>query len=272
MEDKKNYVKVIIDSTVYTLIGIESEDYIQSVAEYINNKIVELNKGTLNQVGLNKSSLIVTLNIADDYFKEKEKNKILEEKNSKFDNNFQISNEQALKKDKEIEQLKEECQAFGIKTGSLNSKIAELKNKLEKTQKELSQAKTNLESELSQTKTEFAQSKDELSETKTKLKLSEDELSETKTKLSLSEDELSNFKTKLKLSEDELSDFKAKLSLSEDQLSETKTKLKLSEDELSETKTERELSNTKAKLDESEKEILAAKKELADFITNFDKQ
>ena len=50
---------------------------------------------------------------------------------------------------------------------------------------------------------------------------------------------------------------------SEDELSETKTKLSLSE---------RELSNTKAKLDESEKEILAAKKELADFITNFDKQ
>ncbi len=266
MEDKKNYVKVIIDSTVYTLIGIESEDYIQSVAEYINNKIVELNKGTLNQVGLNKSSLIVTLNIADDYFKEKEKNKILEEKNSKFDNNFQISNEQALKKDKEIEQLKEECQAFGIKTGSLNSKIAELKNKLEKTQKELSQAKTNLEN-----------SEKELSVSKPELEKLKSELSQTKTEFAQSKDELSETKTKLKLSEDELSDFKAKLSLSEDQLSETKTKLKLSEDELSETKTklslsERELSNTKAKLDESEKEILAAKKELADFITNFDKQ
>ena len=30
MEDKKNYVKVIIDSTVYTLVGVESEKYIKS--------------------------------------------------------------------------------------------------------------------------------------------------------------------------------------------------------------------------------------------------
>ena len=38
----KNNTQVIIDGKVYTLSGYESEDYLQKVAGYLNNKITEI--------------------------------------------------------------------------------------------------------------------------------------------------------------------------------------------------------------------------------------
>ena len=40
----KNNTEVIIDGKIFTLSGYESEDYLQKVATYINNKITEYKK------------------------------------------------------------------------------------------------------------------------------------------------------------------------------------------------------------------------------------
>lgn len=37
----KNNTEVIINGKIYTISGYESEDYLQKVASYINNKIAE---------------------------------------------------------------------------------------------------------------------------------------------------------------------------------------------------------------------------------------
>jgi len=84
-----NDTKVLIGGNVYTLSGDESEEYIQRVALYINNKLNDI-KATDNAKKLNTRllSVLLEINIADDYFKEKEKNDnlqhLIEEKDNKI--------------------------------------------------------------------------------------------------------------------------------------------------------------------------------------------
>lgn len=69
----KNYAEVLIDGKIYTLGGSEEEQYLQKVASYINEKTSQLRK----QEGFSKQSqdyqsVMIELNIADDYFKARE--------------------------------------------------------------------------------------------------------------------------------------------------------------------------------------------------------
>lgn len=67
---EKNYAEVLIDGKIYTLGGAEEQQYLQQVASYINEKTYQLRQ----QEGFNKQSqeyqsVMIELNIADDYFK-----------------------------------------------------------------------------------------------------------------------------------------------------------------------------------------------------------
>lgn len=66
----KNTTEVIIGGKVFTLGGYESEEYLQKIATYINNKLAEL----LKEDGFRRQSAevranIMYLNIADDYLR-----------------------------------------------------------------------------------------------------------------------------------------------------------------------------------------------------------
>ena len=68
--DSKNYTEVIIGGKVYTLSGFEEEVYLQRVASYINDKRTALKEqqGFLRQ-SADYQTIMVELNIADDYFR-----------------------------------------------------------------------------------------------------------------------------------------------------------------------------------------------------------
>ena len=68
----KTDTEVIIGGKVFTLSGYESEEYLQKVASYINNKITEYNKNeSFKRLTLDMQNVLLQLNIADDYFKAK---------------------------------------------------------------------------------------------------------------------------------------------------------------------------------------------------------
>ena len=68
----KTDTEVIIGGKVFTLSGYESEEYLQKVASYINNKIAEYNKADqFRRQSLDIHNVLLQLNIADDYFKAK---------------------------------------------------------------------------------------------------------------------------------------------------------------------------------------------------------
>ncbi|MBO5238523.1 MAG: cell division protein ZapA [Lachnospiraceae bacterium] len=71
MAQKKD-IPVIINGKVYTLSGYESEEYLQSIAMYINNKITECKSSEhYRKLNTEYQGVLLALNIADDYFKVK---------------------------------------------------------------------------------------------------------------------------------------------------------------------------------------------------------
>ena len=67
---EKNTIQVIISGKIYTLGGYESEDYLQRVAAYMNKKTQELSAlEGYQRMNPDLRSLLLNLNIADDYFK-----------------------------------------------------------------------------------------------------------------------------------------------------------------------------------------------------------
>ena len=117
MSSKSN-TEVIIGGKVYTLSGYEGEEYLQRVAAYINNKINEFNEmEEIRRFPVDMKATLVELNIADDYFKAKDRVEKLEQ-------DLEI-------KEKEIYELKHELISVQIQaeTSEKSLKEAEAKNK-----------------------------------------------------------------------------------------------------------------------------------------------
>ncbi|WMC92852.1 cell division protein ZapA [Kineothrix sp. MB12-C1] len=76
----KTDTEVIIGGKVFTLSGYESEEYLQRVASYINNKMIEYGKvDSFRRQPSDTQNVLLQLNIADDYFKAKKQISLLEE-------------------------------------------------------------------------------------------------------------------------------------------------------------------------------------------------
>ena len=127
----KNNTEVILGGKVFTLSGYESEEYLQKVASYINNKLAEYSKeDSFRRQNAEVRANLMYLNIADDYFKAKKLGDSLSE---------EIEN-----KDKEIYDLKHELIAAQIRTDAAEKEITELKKEIAKYQKNIVQLETEL--------------------------------------------------------------------------------------------------------------------------------
>lgn len=109
----KNESDVLIGGKVYKLSGFESEEYLQKVAGFINNKIneIESSDATRNMT-TDMKAIMIELNIADDYFKARETADKLEE--------------DIAAKEKEIYELRHENVAAQIKVENLEKTITQL--------------------------------------------------------------------------------------------------------------------------------------------------
>jgi cell division protein ZapA len=68
--NKRTDIEVIINNKRYTLGGYESEEYLQKVATYINNKYAELKKQDFyRNLDSDMRNVLLQINLADDYFK-----------------------------------------------------------------------------------------------------------------------------------------------------------------------------------------------------------
>lgn len=73
MEADKKKIGVVIGGKTYNLAGLESEEYMEMVASYLDSKIDEIKQGSSPNVVYEPSfPIILALNIADDLFKERE--------------------------------------------------------------------------------------------------------------------------------------------------------------------------------------------------------
>lgn len=110
---EKTTAEVIIGGRVYTLGGYEGEEYLQKVANYINNKMMELDAvEAFRRFSADMRSVLIHLNIADDYFKAKACIEKLEQ--------------QIEIKDKELYDLKHDLISNQIKAESDEASLKEL--------------------------------------------------------------------------------------------------------------------------------------------------
>lgn len=102
--DTKNEVKVFINGKDYTISGVESEEYLQKIAIFLNSKYDEISKqGGYSHLSLNMKNILMQINLADEYYK------ILEEKEN--------LEKQLFDKDKEIFELKNKLSSGSSEKG-----------------------------------------------------------------------------------------------------------------------------------------------------------
>lgn len=78
----KNRIKIFVDGKSFTLVGEETEIHMQAVATYIDDKLVEIRKNAAAvKMDTSLAYVLAALNVADEYFKEKEKVAELEGRN-----------------------------------------------------------------------------------------------------------------------------------------------------------------------------------------------
>lgn len=131
----KTDTEVIIGGKVFTLSGYESEEYLQKVASYINNKVAEYGKvESFRRQPLDTQNVLLQLNIADDYFKAKQQIGLLEE---------EIKN-----KEKEMYDLKHELITAQIKLENTEKNVKSLQSDANENAKKV----VRLETELSELK------------------------------------------------------------------------------------------------------------------------
>ena len=127
----KNTTQVLIDGKIITLSGYESPEYLQKVASYINQKIGELSQlQGYNRLSVDTKHTLISLNVADDYFKAKAQAEKLER--------------EIEAKEKEIYNLKHDLIAEQIQSENDKKEI----KRLDTENRELLLNKAHLESSL----------------------------------------------------------------------------------------------------------------------------
>ena len=131
MASSKNYTEVLIGGKVFTLSGFESEDYLQKVSTYLNHKLDECsNSEGYSKQSAETRSILLALNIADDYFKAKKQGGTLE------------SDIEA--KDKEMYDLKHELISVQIKLENAEKAMDKLKEENKELQMKIVQLETEI--------------------------------------------------------------------------------------------------------------------------------
>lgn len=123
----KNTTKVLIDGKIITLSGYESEEYLQRVATYLNNKIAELSElPGYNRQSVETKHTLLSLNVADDYFKAKLQAETLEEEIEHKDRETYDIKHDLIGAQIQLDQLKAELDQALAENEKLNQKLKEL--------------------------------------------------------------------------------------------------------------------------------------------------
>ncbi|WP_250230093.1 cell division protein ZapA [Anaeropeptidivorans aminofermentans] len=119
-----NCVQVVIDGEVFELSSPESPEHIQNVARYIDRKIKEI-YSFKSEAAINARlrTLFISLNIADDLFKEKREKSDLYETIARLETDLDGYKN-------EIASLMEEREALKLRIEELEKEVIEAENNL----------------------------------------------------------------------------------------------------------------------------------------------
>lgn len=129
----KTDTEVIIGGKVFTLSGYESEEYLQKVASYINNKVNEYSKlDNFRRQPVDTQSVLLQLNIADDYFKAKKQISDLEEELQGKENELYDLKHELVSTQMKLESAEEQVKALQKAQNEDAKEIVRLETELKK--------------------------------------------------------------------------------------------------------------------------------------------
>lgn len=127
----KNYIDVVIDGKIYNIGGFESEAYLQKVASYINNMILEFKQNeSYRMQKMDMQRILLEINIANDYFKAKKQADLLE-------SDLEV-------KEKEVYDLKHELIVSDAKAETAAKELEEALNKIKVLETKIVELQTEL--------------------------------------------------------------------------------------------------------------------------------
>ena len=128
----KNTTQVLIGGKIITLSGYESEEYLQKVANYMNSKLTELSQipGYSRQAQETRHTLL-SLNIADDYFKATRQAEMFEEDLEAKDREMYDLKHDLINGQVELDHARKEAEEHARQVQTLQDKITELEKELE---------------------------------------------------------------------------------------------------------------------------------------------
>ena len=128
----KNTTQVLIGGKIVTLSGYESEEYLQKVANYMNNKLTELGQlPGYNRQALETRHTLLSLNIADDYFKAKRQAEMYEEELEAKDREMYELKHDLINGQVELDREKKSSVEKDRQIAELQAKVEELEKELE---------------------------------------------------------------------------------------------------------------------------------------------
>ncbi len=126
----KNRVEIKIAGKDYTLIGAESDEYIQKIGLYIDKKMSEILR-QYSKLSTSMAAVLTAVNVADDYFKVTESEASLKKEIKRL---YEI-----------IEELKQDKKRFAEDNNTLSSKNTNLQLELAKREAELREVRNSVD-------------------------------------------------------------------------------------------------------------------------------
>ncbi len=129
---EKNHVQVMIEGKLMTLVGTDTPEYMKSVAEYIEEKNREIRSGDKSKkMNVAMASILTSINVADDYFKERDKSKSLEDENVALKEELADTKKELEDARKEIEQLNRDIYILKDDMNMLAEEKAQVEDQLD---------------------------------------------------------------------------------------------------------------------------------------------
>ena len=126
----KNKVEVRIAGKEYTLVGVESDEYIQKIGLYIDRKMNEVMRAN-SRLSTSMAAVLTSINVADDFFKSHE-------------NELQLKKEIKRCQD-ELERLREETRRLSEENASMNKINTAMQVELVKREAEITGVRSSLD-------------------------------------------------------------------------------------------------------------------------------
>ena len=128
-----NDTEVLIDGRRYTICGVESDEYMQKIASYINRKLTEFKKRkSYRHMDMDLRNILLAINIADDYYKAKKRAQ-------EFKSEGELKDKQVLDMKHEIISLQDKVKDYELKNGVLEASLEEAEKKIIELEAQLKQ-------------------------------------------------------------------------------------------------------------------------------------